>query len=92
VPLPEQYRRQLIETHARAEREARWDPWLELARAVGEISLWTVLGATLIFFAFLTFDVQLGRIYWLAGCLVWIGGVSFAMLSAYRRGVERGDW
>ena len=92
MPLPDKYHRQLIETHARAEREARWDPWLELARAVGEITLWTVLGATLIFFAFLTFDVELGRIFWLAGCMVWIGGVSFAVLGAYRRGVERGDW
>ena len=92
MPLPEQYRRQLIETHARAERDARWDPWLALARAVGEITLWTVLGAILIFFAFRAFDYELGRIFWLLGCGVWIGGVTFAILSAYKRGEDRGDW
>jgi hypothetical protein len=31
-------------------------------------------------------------VYWLSGCIVWIGGVSAAVLSAYRRGEERGDW
>ena len=51
-----------------------------------------MLGVTLIFFAFRTFDLELGRVYWLAGCVVWIGGVSFAALNAYRRGIERGDW
>ena len=92
MPLPEKYRRQLIETHARAERDSRWDPWLSLARAIGEIALWTVLGASLIFLAFRAFDVELGRAYWLLGCSVWIGGVSFAVLSAYKRGEDRGDW
>ena len=42
--------------------------------------------------AFWTADIQLGGIYWLLGCMVWIGGVSISVLSAYRRGEERGDW
>lgn len=39
-----------------------------------------------------TFDVELGRVYWLVGSIVWIGGVSATVLSAYRRGEERGEW
>jgi hypothetical protein len=92
MPLPEQYRRQLMETHAAAERESRWDGWLALARVMGEIVLWTLLGLFGIGMALHTFGVELGRIYWLMGSIVWIGGVSVAVLSAYRRGEERGDW
>lgn len=90
--MPEKYRRQLMETHERADRESRWDAWLALARVVGEIVLWTLLGLLSIGLAFHTFDLELGRIWWLVGCIVWIGGVSVAVLSAYRRGEERGDW
>jgi hypothetical protein len=92
MPLPEKYRRQLMETHAAAERESRWDGWRALARVIREITLWTLLGLLGVGLALHTFDVELGRIYWLVGCIVWIGGVSVAVLSAYRRGAERGDW
>jgi len=92
MPLPEQYRRQLMETRAAAERESRWDEWIALARAIGEIVLWTSLGLLCIALSFHTNDYGLGRVYWLVGSIVWIGGVSFAVLSAYRRGEERGDW
>ena len=92
MPLPENYRRQLMETHRLAEHASRWDGWLALARVVGEILLWTTLGLLGIGMALHTFDVELGRIYWMAGCILWIGGVSVAVLSAYRRGEKRGDW
>jgi hypothetical protein len=92
MPLPEQYRRQLIETHAAAEHEARWDALHGWLRAIGEIVLWTALGMALTFFAFDTGDEALGRIYWLSGCIVWIGGVAKAVLGAYRRGLEQGLW
>jgi hypothetical protein len=92
MPLPERYRRQLAETHAAAERESRWDGWRALARVMGEIVLWTLLGLFGIGMALHTVGAALGRIYWLAGSIVWIGGVSTAVLSAYRRGEERGDW
>lgn len=92
MPLPEQYRRQLMETRAAAERESRWDGWLALLRAVGEIVLWTFLGLLGIGLSFHTNDFELGRVYWLVGAIVWIGGVSFALLAAYKRGEDRGDW
>ena len=92
MPLPEKYYRQLIESHAAAHRAARWDSFRAWARVLGEITLWTVLGMVLTALAFHTHDIPLGRIFWLTGCIVWIGGVSAAVLSAYRRGEERGDW
>jgi hypothetical protein len=92
MPLPAKYYRQLIESHAAAHRAARWDSLRAWARVLGEITLWTALGMLITGLAFYTFDVGLGRVYWLSGCIVWIGGVSAAVLSAYRRGEERGDW
>jgi hypothetical protein len=92
LPIPEKYYKQLIASHAAAERASRRDSWRALARVVGEITLWTVLGMLLTGLAFHTYDIQLGQTYWLIGCIVWIGGVATAVLSAYRRGEERGDW
>lgn len=70
----------------------RWDGLFEWFRAIGEIVLATGLGMALIFFAFYTHDETLGRIWWLLGCIVWIGGVARAVLGAYRRGLEDGLW
>jgi len=92
MPLPEKYYRQLIESHAAAQRAARRDTVRAWVRVLGAITMWTLLGMLLTGLAFYTHDVPLGRIYWLTGCIVWIGGVSAAVLSAYRRGEERGDW
>jgi hypothetical protein len=92
MPLPDKYARQLIETHAAAEREASWDGLRAWGRAICEILLWTALGMGFVFMAFHTNGVALGRIYWLIGCIVWIGGVAKATLGAYKRGEEQGLW
>jgi len=92
MPLPEQYRRQLIETHEAAERAARWDALRAWGRSIAEIVLWTLLGMGFVFMAFHTNGVAVGRIYWLVGCIVWIGGVAKATLGAYRRGEDQGLW
>jgi uncharacterized membrane protein len=92
MPLPEKYLRQLAETHAAAEREARKDYWRAWVRVLGEITIWSLVGLFVIGLAFRTLDFGLGMVYWYAGSIVWIAGVSAAVLSAYRRGEERGDW
>jgi hypothetical protein len=92
MPLPDKYYRQQIETHAAAEREARWDGLRAWGRAIGELVLWTLLGMALVFMAFHTNGVAVGRVYWLIGCIVWIGGVAKATLGAYRRGEQQGLW
>jgi len=92
MPLPEKYLRQQIEGRRLAEREARRDTRLAWFRALGEIVFWTLAGLGCIGLAFHTFDIQLGKVYWWLGLVVWIVGVSTATVSAYRRGQERGDW
>jgi hypothetical protein len=92
MPLPEKYRRQLMESHEAAERVSRWDSWLAWARVLGEIVFWTLLGLLGFGFAFHTLDYHLGMVYWWAGSIVWVAGVSTAVLTGYRRGEERGDW
>ena len=92
MPLPEKYLRELIERHEVTERQARRDTWREWARVLGEIVLWTVLGLVGIGLAFHALDIELGWVYWWAGAVVWVSGVSAAVLTAYRRGEDRGDW
>jgi hypothetical protein len=92
MPLPDKYNRQLKETNAAAEHEARWEGLRMWLRATGEIVLWTLLGMGFVFMAFHTNGVAAGRIYWLIGCIVWIGGVAKATLGAYKRGEDQGLW
>jgi len=63
----------------------------DTARVLGEIVFWTVLGLGGIFMAFHTIGRDLGMIWWWMGSIVWIAGVSAAVLGGYRRGLERGD-
>jgi hypothetical protein len=92
MPLPEKYIQQLIASREAAERRARRDTWREWARVLGEIVLWTLVGLVGIAFAFHAVDVQLGWVYWWAGAVLWVAGVSTAVITAYVRGEERGDW
>jgi hypothetical protein len=91
MPLPEKYRRQLMESTAAAERAARGDGLRMWARVLGGIVSWTVLGLSGIFIAFHTVGHDIGMIWWWAGSIAWVAGVSAAVLGAYRRGMERGD-
>lgn len=60
-------------------------------RAIGEVWLWTSLGLAGLAFALHADDVGLGWVYWWAGAFVWVGGVSYALYTAFRRAVRRGD-
>lgn len=92
MPLPEQYRQQLIESHEAAERKARIDTLREYARVIGEIILWTLLGLVGIGLAFHAIDEDIGWVWWWLGAVVWVAGVCVAVITAHRRGEERGDW
>jgi hypothetical protein len=92
MPLPEQYHRQQIENRAAAERAARRDTRVAWIRVLGEIMVWTCTGLAGIGLALHSQEYYLGMVYWWAGATVWVGGVSATVLTAYRRGQERGDW
>lgn len=78
--------------HLRAEREARRDYWRDMGRTAVHLALSVAAGLALIGWSFHTNDETFGRIFWLAGQGVWLSGVLWSLLSAYRRGHARGDW
>ena len=90
--MPRKYLLEQMENRRVAEREARRETRRAWVRALGEILLWTFAVLGCIGLAFHTFDIQLGWVYWWTGFVVWVGGVTLAVSSAYRRGQERGDW
>ena len=92
MPIPEQYRRQLVEHHATAEREARHATRADMLRTARDIGLWTLLGLLFLGFALGVDDEAYGRVFWWAGAAIWFSGVTFSVLAAYRRGERRGDW
>jgi hypothetical protein len=90
--MPQKYLRQQMENRRLAEHEARRDTRRAWLRACGEVVFWTFAGLFCIGLAFHTFDIQLGRVWWWTGLIVWAMGVTVAVTSAYRRGQNRGDW
>jgi hypothetical protein len=92
MPLPKEYRDGLIERHEIDERAARRETWRDMLRTIGHLAFWVLCGLALFGFAFHTSDHSIGMIFWYAAHAVWIGGVTFSLLAAYRRGERRGDW
>lgn len=73
--------------HRLAERDARRD----LYRTCLKMAFWVLCGLALIGLSFHSSDLESGRIFFLAGKIVWIGGLSYTLLAYYRRQVHRGD-
>jgi hypothetical protein len=75
-----------------AEREAQRDKrralWLALLGVVASCGA----GLFVMFFAFWVNDREIGMMFLWGAFAVGYGGMSYFLLSAYRRGVERGDW
>ncbi|MGH7693623.1 MAG: hypothetical protein ACRENH_01510 [Gemmatimonadaceae bacterium] len=92
MPVSERYYKELLHTHEEAERQAQKDTRREWIRVLAQIFLWTTLGLVGIALAFHVYDESLGWVYWWAGAFVWVAGWCVTMLTAYRRGVRRGDW
>lgn len=92
MPMPQESREARVERFARSEREARRDTRREMLRTMAFIGAWTACGLALIGMALHVSDATTGRAFWLGGHIVWIAGVASALLSAYRRGEQRGDW
>jgi hypothetical protein len=91
VPLPERYREQLRASYGNAARQARRDAIVAFLRYLLEVVVVTAIGLVIIGMAFATFDLQLGRVYWFGGMVVWLLGLIFVSIRAYRRAEDRGD-
>lgn len=92
MALERPYEREQIARNAVAEREARRDYWRDMGRTMLHLAFWVALGLGLMGSGLHTADAVIGRIFWLAGQTVWLSGVLFSLLAAYRRGHDRGDW
>ena len=92
MPMSPEERQARVDRYARSEREARRDTLREIFRAAAIITFWTACGLALIGMALHVSDATIGRAFWLGGHTVWIAGVAATLLSAYRRGEQRGDW
>jgi hypothetical protein len=92
MPIPKEHYDALIQSHAKSERSARRATRRDMLRTMGHLAFWVVCGLGLFGFAFHTTDHAVGMMFWWAAHAVWIGGVTTALLAAYRRGEQRGDW
>ncbi len=75
-----------------AQREVERIYRREFLRATGECIAWCLAGCVLLLYAAHMTNPGLAQIPWWGGFLVGYGGMSYALISAYNRGIERGDW
>lgn len=92
MALERPYEKEQVERNAALERQARRDYWRDILRTMLHIAFWVAAGLALLGAALHTHDAAIGRVLWLAGQTVWLSGVLFSLLAAYRRGTRRGDW
>lgn len=92
MPLPSALLEELGEKRAAESREASRDQRRAMARTALLCVVWCVLGLALIGWALHTTDEALGKIAFWGGLTAGNGGMIFTLLSAYRRGEDRGDW
>ncbi len=92
MPLPERYRRQLIESRERERHDAERDRRRDLLWTALLIGVWTVVGLAIMGLGIWVEGEDVGRPLWIGGRVVGIAGVGFTLYRAYLRGEERGDW
>ena len=90
--MPKKYRDELIESHERAHSAARNETLRDLIKTCGHMLFWVLSGWVFIGLSAHTADPSLGWVFYWSGFTVWIPGVLFSLLAAYRRGEKRGDW
>lgn len=83
---------EMAAVHLRQNRAAERDRWRDLGRTALECVFWSLLGIFCVAWALHTTDVIYGKLALYGGIAVGNGGNIFALLAAYRRGEQRGDW
>jgi hypothetical protein len=83
---------ELVERHERQHRSAQAETRRDMLRTCMHVAFWTLAGMGLSGFALHSTDRDVGMVFWIGGRLVWVAGVGFSLLAAYRRGERRGDW
>ncbi len=75
-----------------AEREARGAARRDLLLASLQCIAFCVLGMAIMFFAFYVDDLLIGRAFLYGGMAIGYAGIFYTIFSAYKKGVQRGDW
>jgi hypothetical protein len=78
--------------YAELERDAQSVTRRELLRASLECLGWCAVGVFIMAFAWHVNDVLIGKAFLYGGMAVGYSGITYALVGAYRRGEERGDW
>lgn len=92
MPIPKSDYEALIEKREAEHHRASGDTFRDLAKTCVQMVFWVLTGWTFIGFSVHTTNEIVGRVLWWTGLAVWIPGVLFSLLAAYRRGEKRGDW
>ena len=92
MPIPKKAYDEMIARSKTEHRAAQSETLRDLLRACGHMVFWVLAGWTFIGLAAHSTNETLGWILYWAGYVVWIPGVLFSLLAAYRRGEKRGDW
>jgi fatty acid desaturase len=92
MPMPPKYRDELVAKHEAAHRDARKETTRDLLKTCGHMLFWVACGWAFIGLSAHTTNEVVGWVLFWGGLCVWIPGVLFSLLAAYRRGEKRGDW
>ena len=92
MPTPRRDYEELIQRREAEHHRATSDTFRDLAKSCMQMVCWVLVGWIFIGFAVHTTNEIVGRILWWTGIGLWIPGVLFSLLAAYRRGEKRGDW
>ncbi len=88
---PRSYAERIAE-HARAHREAQRDARRDFYRLVLDLMISVAGGMLLLGLAVHSTDPETGKAYWWAGHALWVAGLTFSLMRAYRRAERRGEW
>ena len=92
MPTPKKAYEEAIARNEAADRAASNETVRDLVRTCGHLVFWVLAGWTFIGLSAYTTNIPFGWVLFWTGFAVWIPGVTFSLLAAYRRGEERGDW
>ena len=92
MPIPKQAYEELIAKHEHSHREAKRVTLWDFVRTCVTMIACVLVGWVFIGFSVHTTNPRIAyALYW-GGLCIWIPGVLFPLLAAYRRGEQRGDW
>jgi hypothetical protein len=92
MPIPRKAYEEMIARSESDNRDAQRETLRDMLRTCGHMIFWVLAGWVFIGLSAHSTNLMLGRVLYWAGFSIWIPGVLFSLLAAYRRGEKRGDW